>query len=83
MRQSESYHNVIKNLVNQQMPLAESVRQIKEHIREIGVMYDADINKQRTKAQRLLDRRAFAKIKHLVTWHSVDKLYYPLLLVSH
>lgn len=36
--------------VNQQMPLAESVRQIKEHIREIGVIYDADINKQRIKA---------------------------------
>lgn len=65
------------------MPLAESVRQIKEHIREIGVMYDANINKQRTKAPRLLDRRAFAKIKHLVTWHSVGKLYHPLLLVSH
>ena len=80
-QQSESYHSVIKSLVNQQMPLAESVRRIKEHIQEIGVVYDTDINKQRTKAPRLLDRRAFTKIKHLLTWYSPGKLYYLLLLV--
>ena len=49
------------------MPLAESVRRIKEHIQEIGIVHDADINKQRTKASRLLDRKAFAKLKHLLT----------------
>lgn len=61
------------------MPLAESVRRIKEHTQEIRVVYDADINKQRTKVPRLLDRRAFAKIKHLLTWYSLSKLYHPLL----
>lgn len=45
-QRSESYHNVIKGLVNRQMPLAESVRRIKDHIREIGKAYDEDINKQ-------------------------------------
>ncbi len=63
------------------MPLAESVRRIKEHIQEVEVFYDSDINKQRTKAPRLLDNRAFAKIKHWLTWYSLGKLYHPLLLV--
>ena len=80
-QRSELYHNVIKSLVNRQMPLADSMRRIKEHIQEIGVVYDTDINKQRTKASRLLDRRAFAKIKHLLTWYSLGKLYHLLLLV--
>lgn len=52
----------------------ESVRRIKEHIQEIGVLYDADINKQCTKASRLLDKKAFAKLKHLLTWYSLGKL---------
>lgn len=78
-QQSESYHSVIKNLVNRQMPLAESVRRIKEHTQEIRVVYDADINKQRTKVPRSLDRRAFARIKNLLTWYSLGKLYHPLL----
>ena len=63
------------------MPLAKSVRRIKQHIQEIRVVYDADINKQRIKISRLLDNRVFAKIKHLLTWHSLGKLYHPLLLV--
>ncbi len=42
--------------------------------KEIEVVYDADINKKRTKAPRLLDRKAFAKPKHLLTWYSLGKL---------
>ncbi len=80
-QRSESYHSVIKSLVNRQMPIAEFVRQIKEHIQEIRVVYDADINKQRTKAPRLLVNRAFAKIKYLLTWLPLGKLYHLLLLV--
>ncbi len=63
------------------MPLPESVRRIKEQIQEIRVVYDADINQQCTKAPYLLDNRAFAKMKHFLTWHSLGKLYHPLLLV--
>ena len=44
-KRSETHQNVIKSLINQKMPLVESVRQIKEQIQEIGVVYDADINK--------------------------------------
>lgn len=54
-QQSESYHNMIKGLINQQMPLAESVRRIKDHIKEIGKAYYEDINKQQTKVPPLLD----------------------------
>ncbi len=80
-RYSKSYQSVIKSLVNRQMPLAKSVPRIKQHIQEIEVVYHADINKQHTKASRLLDNRVFAKIKHLLTWHSFGKLYHLLLLV--
>ena len=73
-QRSKTYHNVLKSLVNRQMPLAESVRRTKKHIQEIGVVYDADINKQRTKAPCLLDKKAFARLKHLLTWYSLGKL---------
>lgn len=63
------------------MPPVESVRRIREHTQEIRVVYDANINKQRTRVPRLLDRRAFAKIKHLLTWYSLGKLHHPLLWV--
>lgn len=63
------------------MPFAESVRQIKEQIQEIGIVYDTNMNKQSIIALHLLDRRAFAKIKHLLTWYSLGKWYHLLLLV--
>lgn len=56
------------------MPLAESVRRIKDHIKEIGKTYDEDINKQRTKVPRLLDKAAISNIKQHVTWHAFGKL---------
>lgn len=37
------------------MPLAESVRHIKDHIKELGKAYYEDINKQQTKVPPLLD----------------------------
>ncbi len=63
------------------MSFAESVGRIKKHIQENRLVYKPNINKQRTKASRLLDNREFAKIKHLFTWHFFGKLYYHLLLV--
>ncbi len=45
-QRSESYYNLIKGLVNREIPLAESVRRIKDHIKEIRKAYDEDINKQ-------------------------------------
>lgn len=65
---------MIKGLVNRQMPLVESVRRIKDHIRELGKTYDEDINKQRTKVTRLLDKVAFSNSKQLVTWHALGNL---------
>lgn len=50
------------------------MRYIKEHIQKIGIEYDANINKKRTKAPYLLDKKAFAKLKHLLTWYSLGKL---------
>ncbi len=49
------------------MPLPELMRRMKEHMQEIKLVYDQDINKQHIKAPSLLDNRAFAKIKHLLT----------------
>ena len=72
-QRSESYHHVIKSLVDRQMPLAESVRRIKDHIKQIGVQYDEEINKQRAKVPRLLDKVAFSEIKRLITWHALGK----------
>ena len=46
------------------MPLAESVRRIKDHIKQIG---DEEINKQRAKVPRLLDKVAFLEIRRLIT----------------
>ena len=63
------------------MSFAESVVRIKEHIQENRLVYKPNINKQRTKASRLLDNRTFAKIKHFFIWHFLDKLYHLLLLV--
>ena len=70
---SESYHHVIKSLVNRQMPQAESVRNIKDHIKQIDIQYDEEINKQRAKVPRQLDKVAFSEIKRLITWHALDK----------
>lgn len=72
-QRSESYHHVIKSLVNRQMPLAESVRRIKDHIKQIGIQYDEEINKQRAKVPRLLDKVAFSEIKRLITLHALGK----------
>lgn len=63
------------------MPLAKFVSRIKEHIQRIAVIYNTNINNKRIQAPRLLDRRAFAKIKYLLTWYSFDKLYHLLFLV--
>ena len=65
------------------MPLAESVRRIKGHIQEIEVVYDAGINKHCTKAPRLLDKTAFAKIKHLLTCYSLGRTISLFLLFFH
>lgn len=56
------------------MPLVKSVRYIKEHIQEIRIEYNANINKKRTKAPYLLNKKDFAKLKHLLTWYSLGKL---------
>ncbi len=77
-------HNVIKSLVNRQIPLAEFVRQIRDYIKDIGVMYDEEINKQRAKAPCLLDRMAFSKIKQLLTWHSLGKvILFFVFIIAH
>ena len=55
------------------MPLAESVRRIKDHIKQIGIQYDEEINKKRAKVPRLLDKVAFSEIKRLITWHALGK----------
>lgn len=65
-QRSESYYNVIKSLINCQMPLAESIHQIKDHIKQIGVQYDEKINKQQVKVLRLLDKVVFVEIKRLI-----------------
>ena len=72
-QRNESYHHVIKSLVNRQMPLAESVGRIKDHFKQIGIQYDEEINKQRAKVPRLLDKVAFSEIKRLITWHALGK----------
>ncbi len=55
------------------MPLAESVRRIKNHIKQIGIQYDEEINKQRAKVPRPLDKVAFLEIERLITWHALGK----------
>ena len=55
------------------MPLAESVRRNKDHIKQIGIHYDEEINKQRAKVPRLLDKVAFSEIKRLITSHALGK----------
>lgn len=61
------------------MPLAESVRRIRDHIKQIGVQYDEEINKQYANIPRLLDRGSFSEIRDLlhgmlwVSLHSENK----------
>ena len=55
------------------MPLAESVRRISDHIKQIGIQYGEEINKQRAKVPCLLERGVFSEIKRLVTWHAFSK----------
>ena len=70
-QRSKFYHHIIKSLVNCQMPLAESVRRIKNQIKQIGIKYDEEINKQLAKVLRLLDKIAFSEIKSLIIWHAL------------
>lgn len=42
------------------------MHRIKKYIQESEVVYGSDINKQHSKVPCLLDKRAFAKIKHLL-----------------
>ncbi len=72
-QRNEFYHHVIKSLVKHQIPLVESVRQIKDHIKQIDIQYDKEINKQRAKVPRLLDKVAFSEIKRLITWYALGK----------
>lgn len=64
---NESHHYMIKSLVHCQIPLVESIRQIKDYIKQSDIRYDKEINKQRVKVSRLLDKVAFLKIKRLIT----------------
>lgn len=66
-QRSESYHAVIKPLINRQMSLADSVRRIRDYIQQIGTQYDQDINRDQKGIPRLLDSHAFADIKFLLT----------------
>lgn len=52
-----------------------------KNIQEIGIVYNIDINHQCIKVLYLFYKRAFANIKHLLTWYFLSKLYYLLLLV--
>ena len=66
------------------MILAESVRQIRDYIKNMGVIYNEKINKQRAKAPRLLYRMAFSKIKQLLNWHSLDKvILFFVFIIAH
>ncbi len=83
-KHDESYHNVIKILVNRQMLLAESVRQIRDYIKNMGVMYDEKINTQHAKAPRLLYRMTFSKIKQLLNWNALDKfILFFVFIIAH
>ncbi len=83
-QRSESYHAVIKRFVNRYISLADSVRRLKDHIKEIGENYDADINRQSKKRPVLLDSVAFSKIKGVLVWYSLGelKLYNNLINIS-
>ncbi len=75
---------VIQRFVNRYISYADSVRCLKDHIKEIGENYNADINRQHKKGPVFLDSVAFSKIKRLLTWYSLGelKLYNNLINIS-
>lgn len=74
-QRSESYHAVIKPLVNRQMSLADSVCRVRDYIQQIGTQYDQDINRDRKNVPCLLDFHAFAEIKSLLTHYCLSLVY--------
>ena len=52
------------------MLLAESMRNIRDYIKDIRVMYNEEINKRPAKVFSILDRTTFSKIKQLLNLYA-------------
>ncbi len=73
MKRNETYHPVIKSLVNGQLSLHKAVRRIKDHLQDIDTEYDCKINFQRKFQPVLLDKYAFFILKPLLTHYCLGK----------
>ncbi len=82
-QRSESYHAVIKPLVNRQMSLADSVHRIRDYVQQIGTQYDQDINRDRKNIPRLLDIHTFAEIKALLTHYCLGLFYHLSITITN
>jgi hypothetical protein len=71
-QRNESYHNVVKARLNKNMPISKAIQVIVEQTKELGRLYDAEINHQRRTIPRILDEAAFTSIKRKVTRYALD-----------
>ena len=54
------------------MPISKAIQAIVEQTKELGRLYDAEINDQRRTTPRVLDEAAFSSIKRKVTRYALD-----------
>ena len=65
---------MVKELVNRQTTLPNAVDRIKSWLQQMGSEYDAEINEERTRSLRLLDKYAFRVLAPKLTSYSLMML---------
>ena len=73
-QRTEGLHPMIKNVTARHTSIQESVRKVASEVKNILIECEDDVNNQRHKLPRRMDRRVFANIGHLITHEAIDKL---------
>ena len=62
----------MKARLNKNMPISKAIQAIVDQTKELGRLYDAEINDQRRTTPRVLDEAAFSSIKRKATRYALD-----------
>jgi hypothetical protein len=71
-QRGESYHVVVKAHLTVNTPISQAIQTIVEQTKELGRIYDVEINRQRRTTPRILDNTAFATVKKKLTHYALE-----------
>jgi hypothetical protein len=71
-QRNESYYVVVKAKLHKHLPISKAVHTITAQTAQLGRKYDAEINRNRRSLPRLLDKKAFATARSMLTHYALN-----------